>query len=300
MVVPTVVGAADDLRMRTSDMNIARSLWLRMETIHAVTYFAPESAQAAAAAGLSGFWMGYFGFRAAPMGPVGAGVVEATFFNFATAFVQRWIPQVWQHATPHTLINARSAAAAATLTRLYPEVADVAHIVNPTLEQAVGRAVAAGRPLFAANRLLPCPEDPTTALWHWCTCLREHRGDGHVSALTASGLDGLQAHILIATEQNNSPEDLQQTRGWTSPEWDDAVQRCTKDGLIADGTLTARGHELRSSVEATTDRLAFEPFAALAPAQLHELINALHPLAHAVSISGTIRYPNPMGLSAIA
>lgn len=300
MVVPTVVSAQNDLRMRTSGMNIARSLWSRMETIHAVTYFGPESAEAATAAGLSSFWMGYFGFRAAPMGPVEAGVVEATFFNFAPGFVQRWVPHLWQHATPPALIGARSAAAAATLTRLYSEVADVARHVNPTLEVAVGRAVAAGRPLFAANRLLPCPDDPTAALWHWCTCLREHRGDGHVSALTASGLDGLQAHILIATEQGNSPEDLQRTRGWTAPEWDEAVQRCTKDGLIAVGTLTARGHELRSSIEATTDRLALAPFAALAPAQLHALIDALHPLAQAISTSGTIRYPNPMGLSAIA
>ncbi len=271
-----------------------------METIHAVTYFSPESAEAATAAGLSGFWMGYFGFRAAPMGPVGAGVVEASFFNFAPAFVQRWVPQVWQHAPPQTLIDARSAAAAATLTRLYPEVAGVARLVNPQLAAAVGRSVGAGRPLFAANRMLPCPDDPTRALWHWCTCLREHRGDGHVSAITAAGLDGLQAHILIGTEQGNSVDDLQRTRGWTPTDWEAGVECCRSAGLMANGSLTTRGHELRSSIEATTDRLALAPFAALAPAQLHELINALHPLALAISASGTIRYPNPMGLSAIA
>jgi len=39
------------------------------------TYFAPESRAAADACGLRGFWMGYFAFRAAPLGAVGPDVV---------------------------------------------------------------------------------------------------------------------------------------------------------------------------------------------------------------------------------
>ncbi len=53
-----------------ADETGARALWRHFEAIHAVTYFAEESRSAAAEAGLKGFWMGYFGFRAAPMGPV--------------------------------------------------------------------------------------------------------------------------------------------------------------------------------------------------------------------------------------
>ncbi|MGY9071385.1 MAG: helix-turn-helix domain-containing protein [Acidimicrobiales bacterium] len=37
-------------------------------------------------------------------------------------------------------------------------------------------------------------------LWQNCTSLREHRGDGHVAALTAAGIDGCQAHHLLITE----------------------------------------------------------------------------------------------------
>ena len=48
----------------------ARDAWLRIESINAVTYFAPESRDAAKSAGLRGFWMGYFAFRAAPLGAV--------------------------------------------------------------------------------------------------------------------------------------------------------------------------------------------------------------------------------------
>ncbi|NOX29295.1 MAG: hypothetical protein GXP35_04490 [Actinobacteria bacterium] len=54
-----------------------------------MTYFAPESRQAAKDVGLRGFWLGYFGFRAAPLGAVTAGVVEASFYNFAPSMVAR-------------------------------------------------------------------------------------------------------------------------------------------------------------------------------------------------------------------
>src|SRR5579863_9623591 len=126
-------------------MNFSRSLWLRIETLHAVTYFGEESAAAARAAWLSGFWMGYFGFRSAPLGLVGSGVVEATFFNFAPSFVERWVPDVWQRATPEALVPKRAEAAAATLVRLFPEITDVAVATNRELARAVDRGIGAGR-----------------------------------------------------------------------------------------------------------------------------------------------------------
>ena len=282
-------------------MNFARELWLRIETTHAVTYFGSETVDAGQQLGLAGFWIGYFGFRAAPLGPVGPAVVEATFFNFAPSFVRRWVPQVWSIAAPDTLIDARRTAAAATLRRLYPDVAAVAGTVNSTLEAAVSRGIAAGRPLFAANCELPMPADPVERLWQLCTSLREHRGDGHVAALTAAGLDGLDAHVLIAAEQGNSPEDLQRTRGWTADEWAAAVARRAARGQIdASGQLTDAGRNIRAAIEKRTDELAAAPFATMTDGERTSLLDALDPVARAVSTSGTIRYPNPMGLPALA
>ena len=282
-------------------MELARSFWLRVETIHAVTYFGEPTIEAGRAAGLTGFWMGYFGFRAAPLGAVGSGAVEATFFNFAPSFVGRWVPDVWQHASPERLVAARSAAAAASLRELAPGVETVASRVNPLLAAAVARASAPGRPLFAANRIVEVPDDAVAAMWQLCTCLREHRGDGHVAALTASGLDGCEAHVLISLEQGSSPDDLQRARGWTADDWDAATTRCIQRGLV-DGTggLTAEGRALRASVEATTDRLAVVPLAALGPDERDVLLAALAPVASAISASGVIRYPNPMGLPAFS
>jgi hypothetical protein len=276
---------------------VARELWSRFETLHAVAYFGEETDDAGRAAGMSGFWMGYFGFRAAPMGPVGSGVVEATFFNFAPSFVARWVPGVWQRATPESLVRDRSEAAAKTLMRLFPPITDVAAEVNTELRDATERGVGAGRPLFAANRSVALPDDPVAALWQLCTLLREHRGDGHVAALTAAGVDGIEAHVLIAAERGSDPEDLQVTRGWNADDWAAAVERCRARGLVdGPGNLTDAGRALRGDVEATTDRLAMDLWDDCSDADLHRLIATLTPAAAAVSGSGIIRYPNPIGL----
>ena len=138
-------------------------------------------------------------------------------------------------------------------------------------------------------------------LWQLCTSLREHRGDGHVAALTAAGLDGLDAHVLIAAEQGNSPEDLQRTRGWTADDWAAAVARRAARGQIdADGQLTDAGRSIRTAIEKRTDELAAAPFAPLSDDDRASLLAALDPLARAISASGTIRYPNPMGLPPVA
>jgi hypothetical protein len=281
-------------------MNVARDLWMRIETLHAVTYFGDETQQAATAIGVPGFWMGYFGMRAAPMGRAGAGTVEATFFNFAPSFVRRWVPAVWDIATPDAFVTARCEGAAATLRRVGTAVED-ATVVNTHLQAAVDRCVAAGRPLFAANRDVELPNDPVAALWQLCTSLREHRGDGHVAALTAAGIDGIEAHVLITLESGGDPVDLQRTRGWSADDWDEALQRLQRHGLVSvGGVLTDAGRQLRLDIETTTDRLSFQPWKHLVDADVRKLLQSLSPAATAVSASGVIRYPNPIGLPPLA
>src|ERR671931_1635150 len=93
----------------------ARRLWPVYETYHAVTYFAPESAQAYRDLGLKGGWMGYFASRSAPMGAVPAEVVTAVFYNFHPAMVARALPDAWALATPTQITAARLALADRTL-----------------------------------------------------------------------------------------------------------------------------------------------------------------------------------------
>ena len=279
---------------------IAREFWTRIETLHAVTYFARESIDAADDAGLIGFWMGYFGFRAAPLGAVSPGVVEAAFANFAPSMVRRALPDAWDLARPDVLVSTRAGAACAALRRLSPDIEAVASSANVALADVIDRADSVGRPLFAANRDVAGFDDPVAQLWQHCTTLREHRGDGHVIALAASAIDGCEAHRLVVAQQHVPPELLRVGRGWTIEQWDDARLRLNVRGLLDGDTLTDAGRRLRDDVETMTDALAQGPLvAALGEGGAEQLIELLTPAASAVAASGVLPFPNPMGLQQV-
>ncbi len=275
-----------------------RELWARYETIHAVTYFAEACKQAATDAGARGYWMGYFGFRAAPMGPVAPGVVEATFFNFAPSIVVHAVPDVWTYCDPAALLQARASSAAAVLRTASTTVDAVAAQLDETLSSLLATQHGGGMALFAANRDLPLPDDPVERLWQHTTSLREHRGDGHIAALVAEGIDGCEAHILISADGGTPQERIRNSRGWTEHEWGAAVDRLQSRGLL-DGTasLTVTGQAVRDRVETITDRLAGRATASLSDEARAGLLAALDPIARDVVAAQIISFPNPIGLA---
>ena len=226
-------------------------MWQNLEHLHAVTYFAPECRDAPQALGLSGFWAGYFACRAAPMGAVPAGAVEATFFNFHPARVRKAIPGAWAIVAPEQLVRSRAEAAAAALRRLVPDAEGLARDITPLLARCVQSADGAGRVLFSCNRELAGPDDPVEMLWQLTTTLREHRGDGHVALLTSEGLDGCEAHVLSAATAGAPGELYRSSRGWSEQEWAEATDRLVHRELLDPvGAPTERGTMLRQDIEA--------------------------------------------------
>ena len=274
-----------------------RSLWRRIEAVHAVTYFGHETRDAGTAAGLRGFWMGYFGFRASPLGTATTEAVERAFYNFAPAFVARSVPAVWAHSQPDDLVRLRSAAAAATLRRCSTRAEETATAVEPLLRDLADDCDQPARPLYVANRQVRVPDDPVERLWQWTTSIREHRGDGHVAALLAAGLDGCEALVLISVDQSIPGQRFRDSRGWTDGEWEATAARLTERGLLApDGSISTAGRRLRDEVEVETDRLAAPLTASLDAAVREQLVRALDPLASDITASGLIPFPNPIGL----
>src|SRR4051812_33538970 len=159
----------------TTTTHPARRLWQQLEALHGVVYFAPEFTDALKGLGLKGFWMCYFAGRAAPLGAVGPGPVEASFYNFDPSMVRRAIPDAWRFAEPPAVLAARATAAAELLRSIVPGIDAQADRVVPLLTSAVRSARNDGRVLFAANQQLPLPDDPVAALWQCATSLREHR-----------------------------------------------------------------------------------------------------------------------------
>ena len=279
------------------DRSFARRAWKHLETLHAVVYFAPEKKAAYDAAGLKGGWMGYFAGRAAPLGPVSAEVVTAVFYNFHPAMVSRSIPDAWSYSSPERVLEARTQFVDAALRRLLGEdTGAVAEAAALCLEAAQACDLA-GHPLFAANAALDVPGELHLRLWHAATMLREHRGDGHVAALVAAGLDGCEAHLTLVGTGTIAESELQPYRGWSDDDWAARRAGLVERGLLdGNGTLTPAGTELRRWVEERTDEAALRPWRALGQASSERVLSLLEGPVRLVVDGGGVPFPNPMGL----
>ena len=281
-------------------MHPARRLWAALETLHDVTYFADAVRPAGIELGLKGFWMTYFAWRAAPLGPVPAAPVVAMFAGFHPGAVARALPESWSRTTPQACLEARAAVSTAALRdagvdpqacgRAATMLAPVAAAVDPT-----------GRPLGAANAALELPGDPLGRIWQLATTLREHRGDGHIAALVTEGITGLQAHLLQSASGHMPQEVLQRARiGWTDEDWTGAAGALRDRRLLTAGpglALTPAGRTLLDSVEARTDERAWSGgLAVLGEHGVEEVLTLLRPSVRAVAASGMLPEINPTGL----
>ncbi|TVL93038.1 SCO6745 family protein [Streptomyces sp. SAJ15] len=250
--------------------------------LHSAVYFAPDYHRELTELGLADRGASYFVGRAAALGPVGAGVVTAAFYNFRHELVARHLPAAWQVVSPEDALAARLRAVDSLLRRLLGEEAldskEMVEAAELALRATEGCSRAA-RPLYAAHADLPVPEAPHLALWHAATLLREHRGDGHLTTLLDAELDPVEALVShTASGRGMTPAWIFRSRGWTAEDWAAAQDRLRTRGLLdADGELTDAGTELRKELENETDRLdqgPYEHLGAAGVARLTELAGA--------------------------
>ena len=275
----------------------ARRLFDRFEPVHALTYFAPEARAAFDAAGFRGFWMGYFAARSAPLGPVPTEVVTAIFYNFSASHVGRALPAAWEFASPADALRAREASAVAALRRCgLTDGADVDTAAR-LLAKAARAAPLDGRPLFAANLVLPWPDEPLATLWHATTLLREQRGDAHVAVLASVGISGRECNVLHSVADRVPRDFIMRSREYDDDEWRSCLARLAARGVLDDaGSLTEAGVALKQNIEDTTDRVALTAFDELDDDELDTLFRTLTPITRAVIAGGDIPAATPMGL----
>jgi len=265
---------------------LARRMFELVEPIGVIPYSADEPNEAMFALGFSNYWDTYFAGRAAPLGTsVPAEVVHALFYNFAPGEVARHIPRVWSTTTPQAAIAARQRGCVKALCRILGDL-----VGTPAFARAVELLTAAavsapleGRPMYAALRTLPVPEEPVARLFHAASLLREHRGDGHISALMAEGIGGLEAHVLLALDLGMPAEKFGRIHHLPAPQLSALLDAMKARGLVADnGGFTRAGRETKQRIEALTDDLAVAPYVILGAAEVDELAAALTPLAAAL------------------
>ncbi len=270
---------------------VARKTWRTLEPLHGLVYFAQEPIDAYAALGVTGR-SGYFASRSAPMGPVAAEVVIATFFNFDPGLVRHAMDGVWDIVTPGALLDARLAAAGAALRRAMgdelasgPEVEEAAVLARRAAEAACDHV--SGKPLFAGHASLAWPDDPLLVLWHAQSLLREFRGDIHIAAMTAAGIDGCEALVTHAASGDITRDVLQASRAWSNEGWEAAVESLRQKGhLDAEGNFTDKGRSSRQWVEDQTDAGAVVAYEAIGEDACNRLRTIGRPLSKAVVANG--------------
>lgn len=141
------------------------------------------------------------------------------------------------------------------------------------------------RPMFAAHRARPRPDDVGSGLSGWLAvnCLRELRGDNHWALCASADLDDVEVGLLhsamVDADEYDGEEWIARSRGAD----DDAVaagwSRLESKGFAAGGTLTDEGRRFRADLEARTDALtapAWRAVGATATLELCELVEPHH------------------------
>ena len=288
-----------DLKENNLQTQIARAMFQVYEPIVLTGSGAPELQTICKQLGLSEHRMSYYAVRAAALGRVAAEVVSATFYHHTVEMVSPAIPLAWSIASPERIVAARFEAVDQALRRLLPqqiESAEIVEAVELVREAMVGCSIA-GRPLFAAHAALAWPSEPHVALWHGLNLFREHRGEGHTSAVMAARLTPDQtAPLLIA-----ATGEARDGRSWRWPDdvWNQAVAELQERGWLDDaGVLTDEGLAARTRIEDETDGLALGPWLQLGKERTHRLWTLLRDLLQVIlDQNGLPRLRTPIGLS---
>ena len=261
---------------------MARRMFELIEPIGALPYNTHEPNDTMFALGFSNFWDTYFAGRAAPLGLVPAEVVDALFYSFAPGEVAGHIPKVWRTTTPEAAFAARQQGCVNALRRILRERVDSPAFARATelLIKAATSASYEGRPMYAALRAMPIPDDVAARCFHAAALLREHRGDGHVAALMSEGIGRSEAHALLALAMDMPAEKFGRLHHLPAAQIAAVLDGMRSRGLIgADGWLSEQGRAVKQRIEELTDDLAARPYESLDASELAELTSLLEPLA---------------------
>ncbi len=273
-------------------MHPARRLAAAIEPVVGQVYFAPECHDAYVRLGFdasrgefSGVAMpdgpAYFTSRGSLLGQVPGQVIAAAFGVFNPEVVVPFVALGWSRTDAATICAARTEGAVGQLRRILGDGPDGVDRANELMARAVAGLRPEGRALSAGVAALEVPDEPLAAMWRRGDQLREYRGDSHVVAWVAAGLDATEIGLLTELYWGLPLRTYSRTRAWTEEQFDAATERLESRGLIADGAFTERGRELRERIEIDTDAQLRPVLDALGD-DIHGLCDILEPWGAAI------------------
>lgn len=198
-----------------------------------------------------GSFEGYVGARAAALGRPSESVVVSAFGVFEPGYLSTAYRGAREKATRGQVLAAREDGATGALAAVLA-AEDVVRLADALLD-AVHPLPGTARPLFSGLRQLPVPDDPHGRLWRAADLVREHRGDGHLAACIAAGLDPIAMNVLTELQVGYRCGEYTATRGFGEDAISACVAELTGRGWLSDGRLTAEGAAVRRGLEEATD-----------------------------------------------
>jgi hypothetical protein len=261
---------------------VARELSRALEPFVGCVYFAPDTHQSYVDLGFSGSsanlggvampdGVAYFTSRGSLLGQVHGSVVASAFAVFNPAAVIPSVAAGWQKTDAATIRAARQSGTLTFLQRSLGEanlLGDVSAVAD-SLARAVDACDVAGRPLFAGVMGAEVPSEPLARAWFLGDALRECRGDSHTAAWVSQGLSAVEIGLLTELYWGLPAKSYVRTRAWSEEQLDAGTEQLQAKGLVADGALTADGHEFREKIEVHTDRQLLPAAAALGESAQH-------------------------------
>jgi len=215
----------------------------------------------------------YVGGRGASLGAPAGAVVAAAFAWFEPGLVTALWEAARATAAPEQIGRARDESTVASLREVLAgeDPGEVAGLLADAAEAADGM----GRPLFSGRRADGRPADAVHCLWWACGLVREHRGDSHVAAAAAAGLNPVEMNILTELWVGMPLLSYTATRGWAPEVMQRAVAGLEGRGWVRDGALTDAGLAARMGIEQHTD-IQEEPIVAALGGRFGEVCERLN------------------------
>ena len=245
--VPSADGAVPAPTTRGS---VARRLRDAIEPIAMHPVWSRQTNEALAEHGLD-FFSGYAWGRAAALGQPSPGVVVSSFAVFEPGLISGVYEAGRAACDRDTLLSTRFEATTASLASVLDGI-DVAEAAS-RLHHAAADLDRAGRPLYAGLADIAMSDDPIEVLWRSAEMIREHRGDSHIAACVAEGLDPIAMSILTELWVGFGLGEYSGTRGWTPEALDACTESLRSAGLLDGEALSAEGQALRDRIEDATD-----------------------------------------------
>ncbi|MFW2333101.1 SCO6745 family protein [Ilumatobacter sp.] len=200
-------------------------------------------------------------WRLASLGDVSPAAAAATTYSISTAIVDAVMNLYLDATDPESILAVRDDAVEPGLAEVSPELPSRLGELATPLWRGVDAVHHGARPMFAAHRAAPRPDDVGSCLSAWlaANCLRELRGDNHWALCAAEDLDDVEVGLLhsamIDVEEYGGEEWIARSRGAD----DDAVAagwaRLEAKGLADAGALNDDGRRFRRDLETRTDAL---------------------------------------------